>query len=151
MLSERLIELGIELPENITPLGAYQPCKQAGNLLYTSALLPVRGGEIMARGAVDAEVSIEDAGLCAQQIVMNALSAARAQLADINKIKGCIKVAGYIACSEGFFEHPKVMNYASNLLIDLLGDSGRHVRSVIGVCNLPLNSPVAIEFVFELY
>lgn len=151
MITDRLIELKLTLPEPPPPVGLYQVCKRVDKLLYTSMLLPIKEGVLIARGKVDSEVSIPEAGDCCRQIVLNALAIAQRYLGDLNMLKACLKVSGYIASSKDFYEHPKVMNYASELIKEIFKETELPVRSVVGLYNLPLNSPVAIDFVFELH
>ncbi len=149
-IEDRLKAMGIELPEAPAPLGLYVPCLQTGQLLYLSMLLPLKDGSLMATGKVGREVSTEHAGECVRQIVINALAIAKTHLGNLDKIGRCVRLTGYLATLEDFSEHPKVMNYASSLLNEVFGEDRGHTRGVIGVCSLPLNSPVALDIIFEL-
>ncbi|MFQ3573148.1 MAG: RidA family protein [Thermodesulfovibrionales bacterium] len=149
MFEQRLKTLGITLPQPIRPLGSYTTCIRTGNLLFLSAILPLRDGSIIAQGKIGRDIDVDTAGKCARQVVLNALSIINKELGSIDNIKRCIKICGYLAVADTFYDHPKVLNYASDLIVDVFGDDGVHVRSVVGCISLPLNSPVAIDFIFE--
>ncbi|TAL27523.1 MAG: RidA family protein [Nitrospirae bacterium] len=147
---ERLKELGISLPEAPRPLGSYVPCVQAGNLLFLSGILPLRDGKLMLTGRVGEAVSLGEAQGEAKQTVINALSVVRSHTGSIDRIKKCVKLTGFIASAPDFIEQPKVLNAASDFLFEIFGDEGRHARVAVGVSALPLNSPLEVEFIFEL-
>lgn len=149
MFEERIKKLGIILPEPIKPLGSYTPCIRTGNLIFLSAILPLKDGSIMLQGKIGRDVDIANAGECAKQVVLNALSLIRHELGNLDNVKRCIRLCGYLAVTDTFYEHPKVLNYASDLIVDIFGQNGIHVRSVVGCISLPVNSPIAIDFVFE--
>jgi enamine deaminase RidA (YjgF/YER057c/UK114 family) len=147
---EKLKELGIILSEAPKPLGSYVPCVQTGNLLFLSGMLPLREGKLTKTGRVGESVSIEEAQEDARQCVVNALSVLKSYPGDLNKIKKCVKLNGYVASSQDFTEQPKVLNAASDLLFEIFGEAGRHARAAVGVSALPLNSPIEIDFIFEV-
>jgi len=147
---EQLKELGIELPDAPKPLGSYVPCVQTGNLVFLSGILPLRNGKLIRTGMVGESVTVEDAREDARQIVINALSVIRSYTGSLDKIKRCIKLVGYISSAPNFTEQPKILNAASDLLFEIFGEAGRHSRVAIGVNVLPLNSPLEIEFIFEI-
>lgn len=153
-IEDKLKELGITLPEAPKPLGSYVPCVQAGNLLFLSGTLPLREGKLIKTGHVTGKsgesVSIEEAHECARQCVINALSVLKSYLGDLDRIKRCVKLNGYVASSQDFTEQPKVLNAASDLLFEVFGEAGRHARAAVGVSVLPLNSPIEIDFIFEV-
>lgn len=146
----RLAELGIALPTPAKPVAAYIPTRRAGSLLFVSGQIPVKDGQMIAKGAVPGEVSIEKAQECARQCVLNGLAAAKAELGSLNKIKQVIRVGVFVCSDRGFYEQPKVANGASELLVSILGDAGRHARAAVGSVALPLGAPVEVEFVFEV-
>ena len=143
-------ELGILLPEAPAPLGAYVPCVRAGSLLFLSGILPLREGKLTRAGRVGESVQLGEAQEDARQIVINALSIVRAYLGSLGKVSRCVKLTGYVASAPDFTEQPKVLNAASDLLRDVFGDPGRHARVAVGVPVLPLNSPLEIDFIFEV-
>ncbi|MBF0345198.1 MAG: RidA family protein [Nitrospirae bacterium] len=150
-IENKLNRLGIELPQAPEPIGSYVTCVQSGSLLFLSGLLPLVEGKLMAVGKVAREVSVDTAREAARQTVINALSVVRRHLGGLNAIKRCVKLTGYVASSLGFYSQPEVLNAASDLLFELMGEEGRHARVAIGVDALPLNSPLEIEFIFEVH
>lgn len=149
-IDERLKELGIILPPAPQPLGAYIPCVRSGNLLFLSGILPLREGKLLKTGRVGESLSLEEARQEARQVVINALSIVKATIGDLDFVSRCIKLNGYIASSPDFTEQPSVLNPASELLYEVFGERGRHARVAIGVNILPLNSPIEIDFIFEV-
>lgn len=149
-IEERLKELGITLPPAPQPLGAYVPCVRSSNLLFLSGILPLRDGKIQITGRVGESVTIEEARQEARQVVINALSILKATIGNLDLVKRCIKLSGYIASSADFVEQPTILNAASELLYEVFGEKGRHARVAIGVSTLPLNSPIEIDFIFEV-
>ncbi len=147
---ERLKELGILLPAAPAALGAYIPCVQAGNLLFLSGQLPLRDGKLVHTGRLGESVSVSEAQEDARQTVMNALSNVKAFLGDLARVAQCVKLSGYVASASDFTDQPKVLNAASELLRDIFGDRGKHARVAVGVPVLPLNSPLEIDFIFEI-
>jgi enamine deaminase RidA (YjgF/YER057c/UK114 family) len=147
---EKLKELGIELPEAPAPLGSYVPVVRAGNLIFLSGILPMVKGDLLRRGRVGENIGVDEAKEDVKTAAINALSILKAQIGSLNSVKRCIKITGYIASASDFTEQPKVLNTASDLICDIFGEAGRHARAVVGVNVLPLNSPVEIEFIFEV-
>jgi enamine deaminase RidA (YjgF/YER057c/UK114 family) len=147
---KRLKELGISLPEAPAALGSYVPCVRTGNLLFLSGQLPLREGKLAHTGRLGETVSLSDAREDARQAVMNALSNVRAVLGSLDRVAKCVKLNGYVASAPGFTDQPEVLNAASDLLRDIFGDPGRHARVAVGVSVLPLNSPLEIDFLFEV-
>ncbi|NWF52766.1 MAG: RidA family protein [Nitrospirae bacterium] len=147
---EKLKELGIELLEAPNPLGSYIPILSTGNLVFLSGILPLIQGRLTRQGKVGKEVSLDEAREDARVVTVNALSILKNHLGNLNKVKRCIKVTGYIASEPNFTEQPKVLNAASDFLFEIFGEKGRHVRSAIGVNVLPFNSPIEMEFIFEV-
>ena len=147
---EKLKELGIELPVTPSPIGSYIPALRTGNLVFLSGILPLRQGKLIRQGKVGKDLSLDEAREEARTTAINALAALKAHLGNLDKVKRCVKIAGYVASSPDFTEQPKVLNAASDLLFEIFGERGRHARSSVGVNVLPLNSPVEIEFIFEV-
>lgn len=147
---ERLKELGISLSEAPAPLGSYVPSVRTGNLLFLSGMLPLREGKLLRTGRVGESVSLNEAQEDAKQAAINALSILKAQIGSIDRVVRCIKLVGYIASAPDFTQQPAVLNAASDLMRDVFGDAGKHARAAVGVSVLPLNSPVEIEFIFEV-
>ena len=147
---DKLKELGIELPEAPKPLGSYSPAVRTGNLIFLSGMLPLIQGKLVRQGKVGEDIRIEEAGEDVRTAVINALSVLKANIGTLNNVKRCVKITGYIASSPNFTDQPMVLNAASDLLFEIFGESGRHARVAVGVNVLPLNSPVEIEFIFEV-
>lgn len=147
--SEKLAELGIELPEVAAPVAAYVPAIKVGNLVYTSGQLPFVNGELPALGHVGAEVDAETAKDLARTATLNALAAVDA-LVGIDNVVQVVKVGGFVASAAGFSGQPGVVNGASELLGEVFGDAGAHARAAVGVAELPLNAPVEIEITVQV-
>ena len=147
--SARLAELGIELPAVVAPLAAYVPAVRTGDLVYTSGQLPMKSGELLAKGKVGADVNAEDAKALARVCALNALAAVHS-LVGIDAVTRVVKVVGFVASAPGFGGQPGVVNGASQLLGDVFGDAGAHARSAVGVSELPLDSPVEVELIVEV-
>lgn len=147
--SARLDQLGITLPEVVTPLAAYVPAVRTGNLVYTSGQLPMQAGKLATTGKVGAEVTPEDARAMARVCALNALAAVHA-LVGIDAVARVVKVVGFVASAAGFNGQPGVVNGASELLAEVFGDSGAHARSAVGVSELPLDAPVEVELIVEV-
>ncbi len=147
---EKLKELGIELPEAPAPLGSYVPVVKTGDLLFLSGMLPMVKGRLSRQGRVGDSISVDEAKEDARQAAINALSVLRSQIGSLDNVRRCIKITGYIASAPDFTEQPKVLNAASDLMYDIFGEAGRHARAAVGVNVLPMNSPVEIEFIFEV-
>ena len=148
--TQRLAELGIPLPEVVPPVAAYVPAVVTGRYVYTSGQLPMRDGEMIAVGLVDADVDPDTAKECARQSAINALAAVNSVIGSLDRVTRVVKLVGFVTSSPGFTGQPQVVNGASELLLDVFGDAGRHARSAVGVAGLPLNAPVEIEMVLEV-
>ena len=148
-IDERLKELGISLSDAPKPMGSYVPCVQSGNLLFLSGVLPLRNGHLIKTGRVGEALSLDEAREASRQVIINTLSLLKSHLGSLDKIR-CVKLNGYVASAESFTDQPKVLNAASELLFDIFGEAGRHARAAIGVYSLPLNSPIEIDFIFEI-
>ena len=146
---DRLRELGIELPAVAAAAGSYVPTVQTGSLLYTSGQLPFVDGKLPATGKVGAEVSPEDAKSYARLAALNVLAAAHAAVGLDNVVR-LVKVVGFVNSAPGFTAQPGVINGASDLFVEVLGEAGRHARSAVGVSELPLGTPVEVEAIFEV-
>ncbi len=149
-MEERLKRLGYNLPQSVQPVGAYVPAVRVGNLLFLSGILPFREGKIIKKGKVGREITIEEAFDESVQVVLNALAIVKETLGSLDRVKRCIKMTGYIASSENFTDQPKVLNCASELLLKIFGERGKHCRVAVGVCSLPLDSPIEMDFIFEV-
>ena len=142
--SERLAELGIELPAVAAPVAAYVPALRDGDLVHTSGQLPFVDGELPAAGHVGGDVDPEKAKELARVAALNALAAVDS-VASLDDIVQVVKVVGFVSSAPGFHGQPGVINGASELLGEVLGEAGVHARSAVGVAELPLNAPVEVE------
>lgn len=149
MISSRLAELGITLPKVATPVASYQPATKVGNQVWTSGQLPMVEGVLQVTGKVGWDVTPEQAQQQARVAVLNALAAIDA-VAGIDNVTRVLKVTGFVASADGFNGQPGVVNGASDLLGEIFGEAGTHVRSAVGVAELPLGAPVEIEVVVEI-
>ena len=149
-LTSRLAALGVTVPTVPGPFGAYVPAKRVGNLLFVAGQLPMKDGKLLATGPVPSRCSVEQAKAAARQCVINGLAAARTVEQDLDKIAGVVRVGAFVSSDTGFTEQPKVANGASEFLLELFGEAGKHARAAVGVNTLPLDASVEVEFVFEL-
>ncbi|HVU63889.1 MAG TPA: RidA family protein [Phycisphaerales bacterium] len=146
----RLASLGIVLPVPAKPVAAYIPARRSGNLLYISGQIPMRDGALIATGRVPEAVSLEKARECARQCAINGLAAAKAELGSLAAIRQVVRVGCFVACVDGYGDQPKIANGASEFLVEVFGESGKHARAAVGTNSLPLNIPVEVEFLFEV-
>ncbi|MBW1597907.1 RidA family protein [Streptomyces sp. JJ38] len=146
----KLAELGLKLPEVAAPLAAYVPAVRTGPYVYTAGQLPLVDGSLPATGKVGSEVSPERAKELAAICALNALAAVKSVAGDLDRIARVVKVVGFVASAPHFTGQPGVVNGASELLGEVLGDAGVHARSAVGVSVLPIDAPVEIEIQVEL-
>jgi enamine deaminase RidA (YjgF/YER057c/UK114 family) len=147
---ERLAELGLTLPELVPPVAAYVTSVRTGSLVFISGQLPMVDGALAGTGKVGAEVAPETAQVLAQLCALNALAAVKAEIGDLSLVTRVVKVVGFVASAPEFCGQPQVVNGASELLLAVFGDAGRHARSAVGVASLPRNSPVEVELIVEV-
>ena len=146
----RLAELGLVLPPVAAPLAAYVPAVRTGSYVYTAGQLPLAEGKLLATGKVGAQVDVDRAKALARICALNALAAAASVAGGLAGITRIVKVTGFVASSPGFTGQPQVLNGASELLLEVLGEAGRHARSAVGVAELPLDAPVEVELIAEV-
>lgn len=146
----KLEALGLTLPPVSAPIGSYVTCKRQGNLLYLSGAGPIVQGEVLYKGKVGAEITPDVAYEAAKVSALNLIANLKAELGDLSKVKSIVKLLGLVACADGFYGQPGVINGASDLLFEVFGEKGRHARSAIGVFSLPMNIPVEIEMIVEV-
>jgi len=149
-VENRLSELGLVLPDAPKPVAAYIPAKQSGKLVFTAGQLPMVNGELISKGFLGQEVAIEDANKAARVCTLNALAAIKGVIGDLDRIKQIVRVVGYVASIPTFTQQPAVVNGASELLLEIFGDAGKHARSAVGMAVLPLNASVEIELTVEV-
>lgn len=150
-IETKLEELGLSLPEAPKPIAAYVPAVTSRGQVIVSGQLPMQNGELMSTGKIPSQVSIEDAQAAARQCVLNGLAVLKAELGgDLNRFVRVVRIGAFIQSDDDFFAQPQVANGASEFLLEILGDAGRHARAAVGVNALPLNASVEIEFTFEV-
>ncbi|GAO06957.1 RidA family protein [Streptomyces lydicamycinicus] len=149
-VEDKIAALGLKLPQVVPPLAAYQPAVRSGAYVYTSGQLPMVDGALPATGKVGAEVGAEQAKELAATCALNALAAVKSVIGDLDKIQRVVKVVGFVASAPDFAGQPGVLNGASELLGEILGDKGVHARSAVGVAVLPLDAPVEVEIQVEI-
>lgn len=149
-VDHRLSELGIELPPPAKPVASYVPVAVAGGFAFVAGQVPVENGELLWSGKVGADVDVDTAARAAERCALQALSALRAELGSLDRVKRIVRLGVFVASADGFTEQPKVANGASDLFVKVFGDAGRHARAAVGVNELPLGSPVEVELVAEV-
>jgi enamine deaminase RidA (YjgF/YER057c/UK114 family) len=149
-IEQKIIDLGLVLPETAKPLAAYIPAVQSGNLVFTSGQLPMINGSLAETGKVGGSVSPERAKELATVCALNALAAVKTVIGDLDKIKRVVKVVGFVSSVPEFSGQPGVVNGASEFLGEVFGEKGVHARSAVGVAVLPLDAPVEIELIVEV-
>ena len=147
---QRLIDLGLSLPPPPTPVGSYLPCVESRGQLFISGQVPRSGGEIKYKGKIGENLQIQDGYEASRLCALNALAAAKSHLGTLNRIKRVVRLSGFVRSAAEFHEQPKVIDGASDLLVSIFGDHGKHARVSVGVNELPGGSAVEIELLLEL-
>ncbi len=145
-----LARLGLTLPTPAKPVAAYIPSRRVGNLLYISGQIPSKDGKLIAKGAVPGQVSLETAQACARQCILNALAVVLGEVGSLSRVKQVVRVGVFVCSEPGFTDQPKVANGASELLVEIFGDRGKHARAAVGNIALPLGAPVEVEVLVEV-
>ncbi len=145
---ERVKSIGVTIPQAATPVGAYVLAAQRGGLLFTAGQGPMREGVSKFNGKVGRDLTVEQAYEAARLATLNCLAAAKSVLGTLDRIERVVKVNGYVNSAPGFTDQAKVMNGASELLVQIFGENGRHARTSVGVGELPLNIAVEVEVIF---
>ena len=147
---EKLKAMGLELPATLAPLAKYVPAKVVGNLVYCSGQLPMKGGALLHTGKVGAEVTVQQGYQCARLCALNALAAIRSAAGSLDRVAEVVQVHGYVSSAPDFDRQPEVVNGASEFLVEVFGDAGRHTRVAVGVAALPRNAPVEVDMVVRV-
>lgn len=150
MIEEKIKQLGFELPEVAKPLAAYIPAKKVGNLVMTSGQVPIIKGEIKYSGKVGSDLSEEEGQRAAEICALNCLAAIKSVIGSLDYIEEVVKLTVFVNSANDFTAQPKVANGASELIGKIFGDKGLHVRSAVGVNQLPLNAAVEIEMIVRV-
>lgn len=146
----RLRELGIQLPAPPKPVATYVPAVQAGDLLFLSGVIPFRDGKLTMEGKLGRDLTVEQGYEAARIALLNALSIVRTELGTLDRVKRIVRLVGHVASAEGFVQQPAVINGASDLLVRIFDEAGRHARVAVGAAQLPLNSPVELELIVQV-
>ena len=150
IVENKLKVLNLTLPEAPKPVAAYIPAKQTGKLVFTAGQLPMVIGELISKGLLVQDVEIDEANKAARICTLNALAAIKGVIGDLDRIKQIVRVVGYVASVPTFTQQPAVVNGASELLLEIFGENGKHARSAVGMAVLPLNASVEIELTVEV-
>jgi enamine deaminase RidA (YjgF/YER057c/UK114 family) len=145
-----LAKLNLALPPAVKPVASYVPVRIVGNLIYVSGQLPMKDGALLAIGKVPSANAIDAAQSAARQCVLNGLAAVKAEIGDLSRVESVVRIGVFVQSDDTFAEQHKVANGASDLLVEVFGDAGRHARAAVGVNALPLNAAVEVEFLFTL-
>jgi enamine deaminase RidA (YjgF/YER057c/UK114 family) len=141
--------LGLVLPAPPKPVATYIPVVRTGDLLFLSGMIPLRDGALILSGKLGREVSVDQGYEAAKICLLNALAVIRQELGTLDRVNQVVRMVGYVASTAEFVQHPAVINGASDLLVKIFGDAGRHARVAIGAVALPLNAPVEIELIVQ--
>jgi enamine deaminase RidA (YjgF/YER057c/UK114 family) len=147
---EKLAKLGITLPIPPKPAGSYTPVIFSRGTAFVSGQIPVQDGKVVFSGKVPTEKSLEEAQQAARLCAINILAQLKSALGSLDRITKIVRVSGFVNSSEGFVDHPKVINAASDLFYEIFGEKGKHTRIAVGVPSLPLNSTVEIDMIVEI-
>lgn len=150
MIEEKLKSLNISLPNPPKSAGSYVPVVKSEHIVYISGQIPIENGKVIFKGKVPSKQSLEQAQKAAKLCVINALAQLKSELTSLDKISKILRVSGFVNSEPGFIEQPKVINAASDLLVDIFGEKGKHSRIAVGVASLPLEATVEIDMIVEI-
>ncbi|MGI0037536.1 MAG: RidA family protein [Nitrososphaera sp.] len=150
MIDDVLTSLGISLPSPPSAVGSYVPVVVSGKFAFVSGQIPLVGKELKFKGKVGKDLTIENGQEAARLCVINALAQLKSSLGTLDRISRIVKVTGFVNCEPSFADHPKVINGASDLLVKVFGENGRHARAAVGMSSLPMDSAVEVDFIAEL-
>ncbi len=149
MIEDKLREIGIELPIPPAPAGSYIPVITTGNIAFVSGQIAMKDGNVIFQGKVPSEQSVDSARDAAILCITNGLAQLKANIGSLDNITKFVRVSGFVNSNSNFSEQPKVINAASDLLVEVFGDMAKHSRIAVGVASLPLNSTVEIDMIVE--
>jgi enamine deaminase RidA (YjgF/YER057c/UK114 family) len=151
MISENLKKLNIEIPDAPSPVGAYVAFKKSGNLIFISGQLPISPDGKMIKGKIGKDLKLEDGQQASKLCVINILAQIKKALdGDLNKVKNCVKITGFVNSTDDFIDQPKVINPASEIISAVFNDKGKHARAAVSTNSLPLGAAVEIDAIFEI-
>lgn len=149
-IEKRIRSLGLELPDVPKPVASYVPAVRSGNYIFTSGQIPFVKGELKYKGKVGRDLTLEEGYECAKVTVLNCLAAIKSVIDDLDQIKQVVRVTGFINSAPGFQDQPKVLNGASDLLVEIFGERGKHSRLALGTSELPLGAAIEIDLIVEI-
>ncbi len=147
---DTLKRLGLQLPAPPKPVANYIPAVLSGRLLFLSGVIPVRDGSLAVSGKVGRDLTVEQGYEAARIALLNALAIVRSEAGSLDRVKRVVRMVGYVASAEGFVQQPAVVNGASDLLVQLFDQAGRHARIAVGTAELPMGAPVELELIVEI-
>jgi len=150
MIEKRLAESRIFLPNPSVAIGSYLPVVVVGDLAFVSGQIPIENGQLKFKGKVGREITLEEGQQAARLCTLNGLAQVKSKVGSLDFVSRVVKLTGFVNCDPSFMDHPKVVNGASDLLVQIFGDNGKHSRAAVGVSSLPLDSAVEIEFILQL-
>lgn len=148
---QKLMQLGLTLPEPPKPVATYIPAVQAGDLLFLSGVIPFREGKLVVEGKLGRELTVEQGYEAARVALLNALAIVRHELGTLDRVRKIVRLTGHVASAGGFVQQPAVINGASDLLVKIFDDAGKHARVALGAAELPLNAPIEIELIVQVH
>ena len=146
----KLVELGITLPPPPKPVATYIPAVLTGQLLFLSGVVPFRDGELVLEGKLGKDLTVEQGYEAARIALLNALAIVRSELGSLDRVAKVVRLIGYVASAEGFTQQPAVINGASDLLVRIFGEAGRHARAAVGAAGLPFDASVELELIVQV-
>jgi enamine deaminase RidA (YjgF/YER057c/UK114 family) len=149
-IEAKLNRMGLALPAAQAPLAKYVPAKLVGDLVYCSGQVPIQGGALLHTGKLGAGVTVEEGYQCARLCALNALAAIKAAAGDLDRVAEVVQVRGYVNSAPEFAQQPEVVNGASELVVEVFGEAGRHTRVAVGAAALPRNAPVEVDMVVRV-
>ena len=149
-IEENLKKLKLLIPKAPDPVGNYLPYVKSNNLIFISGQLPIDTDGKLIQGKIGLDLNTKDGEKATELAILNALGQLQKSVGNLNLVKRCIKITGYYNCIDNFEDHPKLLNIASDLIVKIFADKGKHARAVIGVNSLPMNASVELETIFEI-
>tara|TARA_B100000575_G_C23098768_1_gene633859 strand:- start:841 stop:1296 length:456 start_codon:yes stop_codon:yes gene_type:complete len=149
-IEENLKKLKLLIPKAPDPVGNYLPYVKSNNLIFISGQLPIDTDGKLIQGKIGLDLNTKDGEKATKLAILNALGQLQKSVGNLNLVKRCIKITGYYNCIDNFEDHPKLLNIASDLIVKIFADKGKHARAVIGVNSLPMNASVELETIFEI-
>ncbi len=150
MIEERLAELGLDLPPAAAPLASYVPVRISGDQAFVAGQVPLEDGRLLSPGKLGADLSIEQGQEATRRCALQALAALRVALGSLDRVRGIVRLDVFVASAPGFTDLPRVADGASDLLVEIFGEEGRHARATVGVAELPLGASVEVALVAQI-